>query len=131
MSALCHKRTFSADNKLTDLALIVYLRYDKPPIRAFNSITNIIHECILYRMDEGNIKYKIFLLQAVDWLLVIGVMSVGISAILYAENRNLMGLAAIIGLFFVNKSGNFTTVKIAQLRVDLEKQQRLSKKYKI
>lgn len=67
-------------------------------------------------------------MQAVDWLLFIAVISVGIYAILYAENRNLMGLAAIIGLFLVNRSGNFTTVKIAKLRVDLEKQQRLSNK---
>ncbi len=79
-------------------------------------------------MNEGQIKYKIFLMQAVDWLLFIAVISVGIYAILYAENRNLMGLAAIIGLFLVNRSGNFTTVKIAKLRVDLEKQQRLSNK---
>jgi len=79
-------------------------------------------------MNEGQIKTKIFLMQAVDWSLLIAVISVGLYSILYdAGKHKLLIFAAIFGLFLVNKLGNFTVTTIARLRVDLEKQRRLDK----
>ncbi len=81
-------------------------------------------------MNEGNMKIKIFLMQAVDLLFLITVLFVGVYAIFYSENPALIGLAALIGLFLVNKLGSFTTKKIATMRVNMEIQQRQLKKKK-
>ena len=80
-------------------------------------------------MNEGQIKTRIFLMLAVDWLLFIAVFSVGIYSILYdSENRMFLGLAAFIGLLLVVMLGNYILPNVARLRVDLEKQRRLREK---
>ena len=81
-------------------------------------------------MNEGQLKTKIFLIRAVDLSLFIAVLSLGVYSILYAENRNLMAFAALVGLFLVSKLGALNTTKIAELRLDLKKQQRLHDKLK-
>ncbi len=84
--------------------------------------TTISHEHILWHMNEGQIKIKILLIQTVDWSLLIFVFSVGIYAVLYSENKNLMAIATLIGLFLVNWLGQISINKIAALRMDLKKQ---------
>ncbi len=80
-------------------------------------------------MNEGQIKTRIFLMLAVDWLLLIAVFSVGIYSIFYdSENRMFLGLAAFIGLLLVVMLGNYILPNVARLRVDLEKQRRLREK---
>jgi hypothetical protein len=78
-------------------------------------------------MNEEQIKIKIFLIQAVDWSLLIAVFSIGIYCFFDPENRGLMTTIALVGLFLVNRLGQFTINKIAALRADMSKLQRLQK----
>lgn len=71
-------------------------------------------------MKEGPIKTKIFLIGAIDILLVIAVFAFGIYSVLYSEHQILMALAALVGLFFVNVLGNFGNKKVVHLRKQLE-----------
>ena len=80
-------------------------------------------------MDEGQVKTKIFLMQSLDWALFIAVVSLGIYAVIYAENRALMGFAALVGLFLVSKLGNYTMVKINTLRLEMKIQKREQGKF--
>ena len=75
-------------------------------------------------MNETRMKIKIFLMRAVDWILLIAVFGTAIYAIVYAEEGEMIALASIVGLFFVNKLGNYTNTKIAAIRVDWEIEQR-------
>ena len=72
-------------------------------------------------MNEGQIKIKIFLIQVVDWLFLISVFSVGINAVFFSENLNLMVTIFLAGLFLLNGLGQITLNKIATLRMELEK----------
>ncbi len=72
-------------------------------------------------MNEGQIKIKILLIQVVDWSLLISVFSIGINAVFYSENLNLMITIFLIGLFLLNRLGQITLNKIATLRMELEK----------
>ena len=75
-------------------------------------------------MNETQMKIKIFLMRTVDWILLITVFGTGIYAIVYAEEGEMIALASIVGLFFVNKLGTYTNTKIAAMRVDWEIEQR-------
>ncbi len=79
-------------------------------------------------MNEGQIKIRIFLIQAVDWSLLIAVFATGIYCYLNPENRGLMTTLALGGLVLVNRLGHITLNKVAVLRADLEKEKRLNKK---
>jgi len=74
-------------------------------------------------MNEGQIKIKIFLIQAVDWSFLISVFSVGIYAVYYSENQNFMVTIFLIGLFLLNGLGQITLNKIAELRMVLKELQ--------
>ena len=74
-------------------------------------------------MNEGQIKIKIFLIQAMDWSFLISVFSVGIIAVLNPENRNLMATVFLIGMFLLNGLGQITLTKIAELRMALNELQ--------
>lgn len=74
-------------------------------------------------MNEGQIKIKIFLIQAVDWSFLISVFSVGIYAVYYSENQNFMVTIFIVGLFLLNGLGQITLNKIAELRMELKELQ--------
>ena len=72
-------------------------------------------------MKERQIKIKIFLIQVVDWLFLISVFSVGINAVFFSENLNLMVTIFLVGMFLLNGLGQITLNKIATLRMELEK----------
>ena len=72
-------------------------------------------------MNEGQIKIKIFLIQVVDWSFLISVFSVGINAVFFSENLNLMVTIFLVGMFLLNGLGQITLNKIAALRMELEK----------
>ena len=72
-------------------------------------------------MKERQIKIKIFLIQVVDWLFLTSVFSVGINAVFFSENLNLMVTIFLVGLFLLNGLGQITLNKIATLRMELEK----------
>ena len=74
-------------------------------------------------MNEGQIKIKIFLIQAVDWSFLISVFSVGIYAVYYSENQNFMVTIFLVGLLLLNGLGQITLNKIAELRMVLKEQQ--------
>jgi uncharacterized membrane protein YeiB len=82
-------------------------------------------------MDEGQIKMKIFLIKAADYLLFFAVIAIAVYAFLNPENRNILMTAALIGLFIVNRVGHLTMGKISKLRVDLERLRREQKKSEI
>jgi len=75
-------------------------------------------------MNESRVKITIFLMRLVDWILLISVFSVGTYAIIYAENGDMIALASLAGLFFVNRLGHFTNTKIASMRVNLDIEKR-------
>ncbi|OGT64422.1 MAG: hypothetical protein A3I13_04135 [Gammaproteobacteria bacterium RIFCSPLOWO2_02_FULL_47_50] len=75
-------------------------------------------------MNESTIKTKIFILQIIDWSLLIGVMTGGIYAILYSENRPLAAILAMLGLAVVNQFGQWSITKIAVHRQELKQLER-------
>ena len=75
-------------------------------------------------MNEGQIKIRIFLIRGADLLFLLAVLFLGLYFVLYSEFDILMGIATIIGLFLVNKSGHYSITKIVILRQELKKLQR-------
>ena len=75
-------------------------------------------------MNESTIKTKIFILQIIDWSLLIGVMTGGIYAILYSENRPLAAILAMLGLAVVNQFVQWSITKIAVHRQELKQLER-------
>ncbi len=59
-------------------------------------------------------------MQAMDWVLFIAVISLGIYSILYSERPELMAFLTLFGLFLVARFGNFIRQKIARSKVDLQ-----------
>ena len=82
-------------------------------------------------MNEGQLKTKIFLLNAIDILLVIALFCFGIYAILYSEHKGIFGPFTLIGLYIVNMLGRFKATKIATMQVELSILQRKEKGYTI
>lgn len=80
-------------------------------------------------MSEGNVKTKILIIKSIDWAILIAVFAAGVYGVLYYENHKLMALAAFLGLFLVNRLGNYTTSKIAALKVDMEIEERHKKRF--
>lgn len=79
-------------------------------------------------MTESHAKTTIFVLRSLDWVILLAVLGFGSYFMLYSNHRPLMALAMFVGLFLVNAIGNYTTEKIAQMRVNMEIQAR--NKYK-
>ena len=75
-------------------------------------------------MNESTIKTKIFILQIIDWALLIGVMAGGIYAVLYSGNRPLAAILAMLGLAVVNQFGQWSLTKIAVHRQELKQLER-------
>jgi len=75
-------------------------------------------------MNPGTIKTKIFILQLLDWVLLIGVMGGGIYAVLHSANRPLIAVLALAGLILVNQFGQWSLTKIAGHKHTLKQLQR-------
>lgn len=76
-------------------------------------------------MDESGLKIRIFIMRAVDWMLLLAVFSTGVYAIVYSpKNGEIIALGAVAALFLVNKLGSFTNTKIASMKVNFEIEQR-------
>jgi uncharacterized membrane protein len=78
-------------------------------------------------MNEGQIKTKIFLIKAADYLLLIAIFCIAIYTYLNPQNINMLVTIILIGLFILNRVGHFTLAKIALLRIELEKLKREEK----
>ncbi len=72
-------------------------------------------------------KITILVLQTVDWLLLIAVVSLGVHSIFFAEDGEIMTIVALIGLLLVSRVGQTIINKIAAMRIDMKIQQRNNK----
>jgi len=79
-------------------------------------------------MNEGQLKIKILLIQAIDWLLLIAAFAVGAYTIFYAEYIELMAIVSLMVLYLVSVFGQISLNKIAALRVELEMLQKKQRK---
>ncbi|MCG8379145.1 MAG: hypothetical protein MI865_06700 [Proteobacteria bacterium] len=70
--------------------------------------------------NVNQLKMWIFILQAIDSVLVIVLTSVAIYSVFYAEDKEYMIIACLIGLFFVNSLGRFTHKRVANMRIQME-----------
>lgn len=75
-------------------------------------------------MNPSTIKTKIYILQFIDWILLLGVMVGGIYGVLSSENSPLVAVIALIGLVIVNQFGRWSVTKIAAHRHALKQLQR-------
>jgi arginine exporter protein ArgO len=71
-------------------------------------------------MNESQLKTRIFIFQLIDWVLILGILGYGIPATYYSSNPVMSGLLLLVGLAFINQYGNWSTTKIAVLKVKLE-----------
>jgi hypothetical protein len=70
-------------------------------------------------MNEDQLKMKLYILQALDWIMFVSVMSFGVYAFFYAQNKFLMSLITILCLLLMDWVGKFMFDKTAVLRVEL------------
>ena len=75
-------------------------------------------------MNAGQIKVRIFIIQLIDWTLLLGVFGMGGYAILYAENPERYGVIALVGLWLLHMLGKYSVTKISRYKMELEKIQR-------
>ncbi len=71
-------------------------------------------------MNINQLKTKIFILKAIDFVLIISLIVAGIYTAFYAQNREFMIIMCLVGLFLVNTLGRFTNNKIALMHVQLD-----------
>ncbi len=71
-------------------------------------------------MNINQLKTKIFILKAIDFVLVISLMVAGIYAVFYTQNKEFMIIMCLVGLFLVNTLGKFTNNKVALMHVQLD-----------
>ncbi|MBL1141919.1 MAG: hypothetical protein HND53_07815 [Proteobacteria bacterium] len=81
-------------------------------------------------MNVNQIKTKIFILKAIDVILVTSFLVTCLYTALYAENKGFMIFCCFVGLFLVNAIGNMTSKKVAILHVQLEMLERDLKREK-
>jgi len=75
-------------------------------------------------MDTSKIKAKILILQIIDYSLAFSVLGFAVYTYLNPENYKLMIFAVLLGLFILNRVGQFTLGKIHVLKVELEQETR-------
>ena len=78
-------------------------------------------------MDENQLKTRIFVLQAIDTILVIALTIAAFFSVLYAENKEFTLIMCLVGLFLVNTLGKITNKKVAIMGVQLEALRRETK----
>jgi hypothetical protein len=75
-------------------------------------------------MYEEQLKTRIFIMLSVDWLMYLAATGLGVYSVLYSENPEFMGLAALALLLIVSKLGDWIRSKAARLKMELEKHKR-------
>ena len=71
-------------------------------------------------MKAAQLKTKILILKVLDWLLLLVVLGVGVPALFISEQKFYIGIGLLIGLSVINIVGNWSSNKIASLKVDLK-----------
>ena len=78
-------------------------------------------------MNESQIRMKMLILRSLDWLLLLIVLGVGISAILYTDKQFMALVFTMVGLGVVHLSGNWVVKKVAAYRLELDQLKRKEK----
>jgi uncharacterized membrane protein len=71
-------------------------------------------------MNINQIKTRIFILKAIDFILVVSLMVGGIYSVIHSDNKEFTIIACLVGLFLVNSLGQFTNNKVAIMRIQLD-----------
>lgn len=71
-------------------------------------------------MNVTAIRTQILIIQAIDWLLLVGIFAGGIYGVLHADNRFLALVAALFALALFHQFGRWSYTKLASLRHDLK-----------
>ena len=79
-------------------------------------------------MPAVSSKAKILVIQIFDWGLLLFVSALGVYGVVNLENKKLYALAAVLGLYVVNRLGVYTTAMVAAYKVDSEIEEREKKK---
>lgn len=79
-------------------------------------------------MNINQLKTKIFILKSIDTILVLGLMAVAAYSFLYAENKEMMLVYCLIGLFMVHNLGKYTSKKVALMHIQIDMLEREKKK---
>ena len=85
-------------------------------------------------MNESQIKSRIFIIRSVDFAFLIAVFGLGYYSVRYSEHGAIMGAVTLAGLFLVNRLGNYSSAKIASLRIQarkLEKEKKDAQRRKV
>ncbi len=72
-------------------------------------------------MSGASIKVQIFIIQLIDWTLLVSVFGMGIYAVLYSDNPAKYGLIALVGLWLLHMLGQYSVTKLTRLKMELEK----------
>jgi len=75
-------------------------------------------------MDASKIKAKILILQIIDYSLAFSVLGGAVYTYFHPDNFELLVFAVILGLFILNRVGQFTLGKIHVYKVELEQETR-------
>lgn len=70
-------------------------------------------------MNENQLKTKIFMLRTVDLALVISVVMTVVYTVFYAQEKGIMTIICLAGVFLLNTFGRISSNKIALMRVHL------------
>ncbi len=79
-------------------------------------------------MNVNQLKTRIFILKAIDTILVLVVIIAAIYTAFYAAEKEFLILGCFIGLFVINTLGRVTGEKIALMRVQMDVLIRKNKK---
>jgi uncharacterized membrane protein len=81
---------------------------------------NKLNSWILIIMNVHQLKTKIFILKAMDTIFVLVLVAAGIYSVFYAENKEVMIVYCLIGLYLVNALGRYTYYKVALMHIQIE-----------
>jgi len=79
-------------------------------------------------MTREQIKTKILMLKIMDYTVLIAAASVVIYSFVNSVNMKIIAVEALIGLVLVSRLGDISITKIKQLRIELQKLDRLEKR---
>ena len=79
-------------------------------------------------MNINQLKTRIFFLKSIDTILVLSLITAAFYSVFYAENKEMMLIYCLVGLYLVNTLGRFTNKKVALMRIEIEMMEREKKK---
>ena len=72
-------------------------------------------------MNVNQLKSRILVLKSIDIALLLCVIATAAYTALYSDNKEIMMIACLIGLFLVNTLGGYTSQKVALMKNQIEK----------